>query len=72
MKFDFDGIEAIYPLNTEKDTKRLIEIAAKHNKLITAGSDFHTGDENDTKHGRLGSTYLDSEHIQKFLEILFN
>ncbi|WP_234121497.1 PHP domain-containing protein [Clostridium hydrogenum] len=70
IKFDFDGIEAIYPANTEKDTNRLIDIAKKHNKIITAGSDFHTGDESDTKHGRLGDIYLDEEGIQKFLNAL--
>lgn len=72
IKFDFDGLEAIYPANTEKDTNRLIDMAKKYNKIITAGSDFHTGDEGDTKHGRLGDIYLDEEGIQKFLNILNN
>lgn len=72
IKFDFDGIEAIYPANTEKDTNRLIDMAKKHNKIITAGSDFHTGDKSDTKHGILGDIYLDDEGIQKFLNVLNN
>ncbi|MCD2348802.1 PHP domain-containing protein [Clostridium guangxiense] len=70
IKFDFDGIEAIYPQNSKEDTKRFIAIAKENNKLITAGSDFHTDDAGDTKHGRLGNIYLDSENIDKLLKRL--
>ncbi|AJA48685.1 protein TrpH [Clostridium pasteurianum DSM 525 = ATCC 6013] len=68
LKFDFDGIEAIYPLNTSEDTERLLKLAKDYNKLITAGSDFHSGEKADTKHGTLGSVYLDSYNIEKFLK----
>ncbi|AGK96737.1 PHP domain-containing protein [Clostridium pasteurianum] len=68
MKYDFDGLEAIYPLNEPKDTERFLKIAKDYNKLVTAGSDFHSGEEADTKHGTLGSVYLDSNNIGKFLE----
>lgn len=70
LKFDFDGIEAIYPLNSEKDTEHFISLAKENNKLITAGSDFHTDETSDTKHGKLGNIYLDSENINKLLEKL--
>lgn len=70
MKFNFDGLEAIYALNKEKDTKRFKKIARKYNKLITAGSDFHTDEGNDTKHGTIGSVYLDSDNIEKLLTSL--
>lgn len=70
LKFDFDGIEAIYPLNSEKDTEHFILLAKENNKLITAGSDFHTDETSDTKHGKLGDIYLDSENIDKLLEKL--
>lgn len=70
LKFDFDGIEAIYPLNSEKDTKHFISLAKENNKLITAGSDFHTDETSDTKHGKLGNIYLDSENIDRLLEKL--
>lgn len=70
IKFDFDGIEAIYPLNSEKDTKHFISLAKENNKLITAGSDFHTDETSDTKHGKLGDIYLDSENINKLLRKL--
>ena len=68
MKFDFDGIEAIYPLNKPDDTEKFLRIAKDYNKLVTAGSDFHSGEESDTKHGTLGSVYLDSDNIDKFLK----
>ncbi|MFT8315821.1 MAG: PHP domain-containing protein [Clostridium sp.] len=68
MKYDFDGLEAIYPLNEQKDTERFLKIAKDYNKLVTAGSDFHSGEEADTKHGTLGSVYLDSDNIDKFLK----
>lgn len=70
IKFNFDGIEAIYPLNSENDTNHFISLAKKKNKLITAGSDFHTDETSDTKHGKLGNIYLDSENINKLLEKL--
>ncbi|URZ06027.1 PHP domain-containing protein [Clostridium felsineum] len=68
IKFDFDGIEAIYPMNTETDTEKLLALAKKYNKIVTAGSDFHTDDSGDTKHGRIGSIYLNTNDIKLFLE----
>ena len=70
LKFDFDGIEAIYPLNSSEDTARFIKIAADYNKIITAGSDFHTGKTDDTKHGKLASVFLDENRIHTFLKKL--
>lgn len=70
MKFDFDGIEAIYPLNSAADTENLIKIGEKHNKIITAGSDFHTNAILDTKHGKIGETFLDRSKIEIFLSHL--
>lgn len=72
MKFDFDGIEAIYPINTPSETEQFIEIANTHNKFITAGSDFHSGDKEDTKHGTLTSVSLDESRIQIFLKKLLS
>ncbi|MFL0252340.1 PHP domain-containing protein [Clostridium neuense] len=70
IKFNFDGIEAIYPLNSKNDTERFISLAKKNNKLITAGSDFHTDEISDTKHGKLGDIYLDGENLDKLLKKL--
>ena len=36
-----DGIEAIYPLNTEKDEARWLRLARNYNLRISGGSDFH-------------------------------
>lgn len=70
MKFDFDGIEAIYPLNKKEDTERFLKLADEFNKLVTAGSDFHSGTIDDTKHGKLASVYLQEEPLNKFLKAL--
>jgi predicted metal-dependent phosphoesterase TrpH len=70
MKFDFDGIEAIYPANKEEDTKNLLKISSDFNKLVTAGSDFHSGMIEDTKHGKLASVSLAAEYLNRFLEEL--
>lgn len=61
-----DGLEAIYPLNKENDTKRLIGLAKKNNLIITAGSDFHSF--NDYKHGNIGAVRLMNEDLEKFIK----
>lgn len=68
MKLDFDGIEAIYPTNKKSTTKRFIKLAEKHNKFITAGSDYHGIGEVDTKHGNIGAVSLTGEHLETFLK----
>ncbi len=70
IKFDFDGIEAVYPLNSEADTVRFKSLAAKYNKFVSSGSDFHGLGELDTSHGEIGSVYLKSEEINIILEKL--
>lgn len=68
LKFDFDGMEARYIQNPEGETERLIAIAKKHGKVITAGTDFHTNDLYDTKHGTVGTTHLNGTEIEEFLK----
>lgn len=70
MKFDFDGIEAIYHKNTPEQTEYFKEIAKKYNKIITAGSDFHGIGEGDKGHGTVGCVYLTDENLNIFLEKL--
>lgn len=71
VNLDFDGIEAIYPMNTEKDTKKFIEIAQNNSLIITAGSDFHGISKSDESHAdKIGAVHLDSNNIQIFLEKL--
>jgi 3',5'-nucleoside bisphosphate phosphatase len=65
VNFDFDGIEAIYPLNSPDDTAMLTDLAKSHKKLITAGSDYHGSDLGDTKHGDIGCVYLEGTALNE-------
>ncbi|MDT8715223.1 PHP domain-containing protein [Clostridium sp. 19966] len=66
LALDFDGIEAIYSLNEENDTKNFVNLAIKNNKIITCGSDYHGGDIGDTKHGYIGSLEYPENYFNKF------
>ncbi len=70
LKLDFDGIEAIYPLNTKEKTNEYLKLAKKYNKIITAGSDFHNLNIGDNKHSDIGTSTLDSKNIEIFLNKL--
>ncbi|SCN21683.1 error-prone DNA polymerase [Clostridium sp. N3C] len=70
IKLDFHGIEAIYPLNSEYDTNRYINLALNNKKLVTAGSDYHGGDAGDVKHGYIGKINYNEAHLQEFLKFL--
>lgn len=67
IKLDFDGIEAKYFSNTEKDTRFFINIAKEKNLFYTAGSDFHIFNEKHRAHGIIGDVYLNSSEILDFL-----
>lgn len=41
LKFDFDGIEAIYAQNTNEETNNLLEIATNRKLFTSCGSDCH-------------------------------
>jgi hypothetical protein len=71
ISMPFDGIEAIYPANTQDDTLRLLNFANEYHKIVSAGSDFHGIDENDSKHGIYpGQVYLEEDKIEIFLNKL--
>lgn len=70
IAFGIDGLEAIYPRNTKYDTEHFLRLAKEHNLFITAGSDFHF--LQDTKHGDVGSVFLDGEYLDTFLKKLEN
>ncbi|MEA4826434.1 MAG: PHP domain-containing protein [Clostridium sp.] len=70
IKYDFDCIEAIYPLNKEGEEDYFIKLAQNHNKIITAGSDYHGLEKEDTKHGYIGRFPLAGNHLQNFLNKL--
>lgn len=41
VDYGLQGIEAYYPAHSKKDTKRYLDIAKKHNLIVTGGSDWH-------------------------------
>lgn len=61
----FDGIEAIYPLNTQADEKRFREISKKKDIFITAGNDFHY--YGDKSHADLLTLGLYDEELEIFI-----
>ncbi|NLD26447.1 MAG: PHP domain-containing protein [Acholeplasmataceae bacterium] len=65
VQMGVDGIEAIYPVNTNEDTEKFIHLAQKEGLFVTAGSDFHGFD--DAKHGNLGEHYLEGRNLEIFL-----
>lgn len=70
LSFDFDGIEAVYPLNTKKQKSLLKSKAKEYGKLITAGSDFHGITTSDTSHGVVGSVFLSHNELATFVKAL--
>lgn len=71
IKLPFHGIEAIYPMNRTCDTEKFIKYAKKYNKIITAGSDFHSADKKNLKHAHtIGEVYLKENQIIDFLNKL--
>ena len=70
INLNFDGIEAKYYRNKDKETDYFINIAKEKNMIYTAGSDFHHLSKVDLKHGTLGQIYLEKDEITNFLNIL--
>ena len=68
LSYDFDGLECFYFLNDEEMTRYSLEMAKKHNLLVTVGSDYH-GIIGDVKHGYLGSMEYDMELLEPFLKL---
>lgn len=67
LKFDFDGIEAIYYQNFKRETDELISIANSKGLLVTCGSDFHGISDDDKKHGMVGDMEIDDYFLNKFM-----
>ena len=70
LRFDFDGIEAVYPQNTKKQKSLLKSKAKEYNMFITAGSDFHGITTSDTSHGVIGSVSLSHNELAAFVNAL--
>lgn len=54
LKFDFDGIEALYAQNTPQQTDKLLKIVKQEKLLTSCGSDSH-GVLNDPRHATVGA-----------------
>ncbi|WP_291634175.1 PHP domain-containing protein [Clostridium sp.] len=70
LRFNFDGIEAVYPINTKKQKAFMKGKAKEYNKFITAGSDFHGITTSDTSHGVIGSVFLSHNDLATFVNAL--
>lgn len=70
LKFNFDGIEGVYFLNSKTQEKELLDFANKNNLLVSAGSDCHGDFINDSRHGDIGDMNLDENYINLLLEKL--
>ena len=64
-----DGYEAIYPLNTKRQTKEYKQFCLDNNLVYTAGNDFHFF--NCPDHGDLLELSLDGEELERFLNKVY-
>jgi len=67
LRYDFDGIEAIYFLNFKQETDTFKTLCRTNNLLMTCGSDFHGILSGDTKHGTIGDMSIDESYFNKFI-----
>lgn len=68
IEIGIEGIEVYHSDHTIDKSLKYLELAKKHNLLITAGSDFHYPPHNNDHHGDLGSIKIPLKNIQKLLE----
>ncbi|MFI3329525.1 MAG: PHP domain-containing protein [bacterium] len=64
IKLGLDGIEGYYPLNKENQHLEYIELAKKHNLMITAGSDYHG--KIDKSHMDMATVYLEDNLFKRY------
>jgi len=72
LKFDLDGIEAIYFQNSPKEEESLVQLALNNNLLVSAGSDCHGDFKNDIRHGDIGCMEMKDEYLENFLSAYLN
>lgn len=70
LHLDFDGIEGIYSLNTPEATENFLKIVDKKGLITSCGSDSHGHEDDDAKHGILGSQSMEEHRVEKFLNKL--
>lgn len=68
IKADLDGLEASHSGQSEQEEKEIVELAQKHNLIVTGGSDFHGLAIHPSR--QLGLKGLDKTELEKFLEKL--
>lgn len=69
LKYNFDGIEAVYYQNFKRETDEFISLARVRNMVITCGADFHGISIDDSKHGNIGDMTLTEEAFNKFIAL---
>ncbi len=69
LEMGIDGYEAIYPVNTEEETKEYIKFCLDNDLVYTAGNDFHYF--NCPDHGDLLQLSLDGEALERFLNKVY-
>ncbi len=71
LNFKFDGMESIYYLNSEEETKEFIKMSKERDLIVTAGSDFHGSIKEEGSHApKIGSVYLENDLVNIFLKRL--
>ena len=70
LHLDFDGIEGIYSLNTPEATENFLKIVDKKGLITSCGYDSHGHEDDDAKHGILGSQSMEEHRVEKFLNKL--
>ncbi|MBQ5696376.1 MAG: PHP domain-containing protein, partial [Clostridium sp.] len=65
LHLDFDGIEGIYSLNTPEATENFLKIVDKKGLITSCGSDSHGHEDDDAKHGILGSQSMEESRVEK-------
>ncbi len=69
LEYEYDGLEAIYPLHDEKTEAHYRRLAKSRGMLVSAGSDYH-GIDGDSSHGELGDVVLEGEDLERFLSAM--
>lgn len=71
LNLGFDGLEAVYHLNSKEKTDEFRNLAKELNLIVTGGSDFHGIHKTDFSHSdEIGSVFLQEKEINIFLNAL--
>ncbi len=62
VNFPFDGLECFYAKFSHSTSKRILEIAKKHNFIMSGGSDYHGSN---VEYRKMGDSYTDEDNLNK-------